>query len=222
VEEAAARLTEIGWKRDEARLQTRACYEAGLAELLAGASAADLPDDGGALTKVATLASPRPLEMHRLVPWPGFEQRLAAVWSFSADDPPSLAGGAVGAEGTDVDLRREGSDPPSLLLGRIGTSAVALELDFRPAAEAEWSLIVLGQASARRYLPYQGLVRLELFLDGHWVGTQSLSHIGKDFEEFEIPAAWLDPGRHVLTLRLGAESTTSYRLLQARVEACAE
>jgi hypothetical protein len=214
---AAEHLTRIGWEPREVRLAVEASYAAGHAEFHAGHSQADAPDDGGLLTLAPTVGSPRRIEMHRVAPGPDTPNHVDAMWSFT-EDAPSLAGCASGVEGTAVDLRREGSDPASLLFGHIGASEIALELDHRRDVAAEWSLVVLGQASARRYLPHQGLVRLELYLDGRRVATQSLSHIGKGVEEFEIPATWFDPGWHVFTLRLGAESTTSYRLLQVRME----
>jgi len=213
--DARARLVEIGWEEDDAGRELDAAFEAARDELLRGGSAADVPDDGGEILARRTEEQPRAIVTQVLPEWLGFDEHYVGTWEFAQNDPPGLMGGALGIEGSGVALRREGSDPPSLLLADIGRSLVTLEFEADHLPDGGGYLRVLGQQSARRYLPYQGMVQLELDLDGRPVGTQILTHIGKGENEFELPSSWFRGGRQRLTLRLGEVSTTSYRLSRA-------
>ena len=186
-----------------------------MGELKWARTSADMPRDGGLLGKALPDADGFQIGARP------FPQRtgVRAEWVLKKELGRAFLGGtATGFQSWGVEHRAEGLDPPSALLGNLGSSRLQLEFDWpRGISREDFVLRVAGQNSARPYLPYQGVVRLVVYLDGRDLGSKSITRVEQGDEVFEFPRGWLEPGRHVLEVRLGVDSTTSYRLTNVQI-----
>ncbi len=208
-------LVRCGWTWREATALLQPPYAQAVEELRLGLSPLDRgrggspPHSKGVTNELKRLPF-RFLEGSRS------ESELAA-WRFYQHDPPGLSGAATALATKSIRLLREGGAPAVLLLGDPGSSEVVLGIEQLPQGEEGWSLRLLGQNSSRSSLPYQGISRIDLFLDGLWVETKSLSHVELLYDSFDIPEMWLNSGQHDLRISLNRESTTPYRLFEVSI-----
>ncbi len=146
---------------------------------------------------------------------PDAESKVDTVARWSAGKQSISIGGAmlsVGGRfiGQAMDERWRGY----ILMPLPGHSEI--EMKFRiedPFSTKDWSIVVRYQVGARAYLPYQGDASMELFIDGKPLDEGRLL-FPRDVADYELGLPWevLTPGDHTLSLRLGANSNTTFRV----------
>jgi hypothetical protein len=95
----------------------------------------------------------------------------------------------------------------------VDIDRAALHLPFRLEGRSrDLRLVMRHQAAARWHMPYAGEVVLDVVLDGRTLVTHRIVDPSLRDDDMTIPSALATPGDHVLTLRLGEDSTTAWWL----------
>ena len=75
----------------------------------------------------------------------------------------------------------------------------------------------------RSEFPWSGQVRLQLQLDGRLIASKlsvaKRNPSAPTYEDLPLPGLLLAAGPHVLSIRVGSSSTTTYRILEAQLVA---
>lgn len=159
---------------------------------------AEVPDTG--LVALELVPDEEPVEQ---------DPDLVAQWDFQRH-PPRWVGQAGPVQVRLAHQSNEDSEYYYLRMAAFGRSEVRLSFEVDRVQSPE--LILWEQKSAQRYYPLQGEVQVEIFLDDViYVSSKAVTTEGPQ-HVIPIPADLLQPGKHVLSIRLGRESTTPYWL----------
>jgi len=152
----------------------------------------------------------------------GATPAAGARWDFQAPQP-FAAGTATGASVRAAGIRRDELGLPYLRFGRFGTSAVRLEFTVPAERTGQPPILTLDHLAARREVyPFLGQAFLDVRVNDLPVVEKSPVAVHHpDYPAAPpllVPAEYLRPGANVLTIRLHAATTTTYRLLAARLD----
>ena len=141
--------------------------------------------------------------------------------------PPFTTGNATGLTYSCGTFHPQGPEHIALSFLRLwgfGQSQLNLHFKSAPRTTSEtWVLRLWHVAAARSFYPGSGEVYLTAYLDGRTIGEIYLPHVpGIDWmkapsNEVLLPVQRLEPGAHVLQLRLSSRTTTTYRLIRAEL-----
>ena len=139
-----------------------------------------------------------------------------ASWSFRGGRP--VKSGAAGDPRTESASLREYSSMSHIRLGSSGMSAVHLPFKLTKHLMNGVMLDIWHIAATRDQFPFEGEVMIDILLDRVLIEPKRVIHGHEDNEpdSFRI-CDRLEPGPHVLTFRLSANTTTTYWLMGARI-----
>ena len=177
---------------------------------LKGARTPFLPDADTWLGAPASGPSLQSLPLSRSA-----EPSAFAVWDIAG----SLRGGAAGPALLGMgSVEYHAMHDTRVRLGRFGESTVSLPFTVREPPAEDLVLELDHLAARREYLLHGGLVHLLVELDGDLLAEVHLVDSLKTTHSIPVYRMLLHPGDHELTIRCGAESSTTYWLYRVALD----
>jgi len=148
------------------------------------------------------------------------EEDLVALWRMLKDSMVTV-GPLDSVVGRLVEPARDAWATGYLLMSLPGLSELRLRLRMEDdPGLSDWRLRVRYQVAGRAYVPYSGEASFELSIDGKplYRGGAHFSRAPGDLE-IVLPVELIPAGDHVISLRLGSETNTTFRLLALEIRA---